>query len=590
MSLNVKKLRGSRKLANLSEYIEISEGVWPENLSGHVFIVAPFHRKNDTHLFTGEGVVIRWDLKSQDGKIKVNSKRLKTWDSLWHSVQLPLGKFLPKTFFPARMGLWGIAEIANTAIANMDGRLILTADAGRYWEADPNTLETLTPIGRFDEHIVSVPISFFPMVANTAHPFYDPERKELITCELRTTPRQENFVVDMTSAPYITLWDGEGTLKHWELEGTVLDGSPHTAIVTEELIMIPDMPFQTGVAMLLGLKIPPRKAYPKTQIYLVKREDLKAGKVTVPSRLVTFEGDSYHFVCNYRHIDKKIHFVAVQQATISLTEAIEPGDVKHFSGKSYSKEYYGIPWMFAFDPGVLRKVVIHEDAKLISEEEFIHPGWYTTVLYTTDPRELREEKGYSAIYQVYGGFQRDLVCRRQYMSFRDHGTRIFTDNQLPQQDLPCVLAKVPINENWEDLTKEIEKEREQNPNTPLFELGRNIDSLDFYVCPEGYLLDSIQFIPQEKGYIFISVVTPEGSEVWLFAADCLSQGPIAKLNLSNKIDFGFTLHSEYFERISPRKSTYNVNRLASALGSLTKVPYEFFLNPRNDIVNRKINR
>ncbi|KST66951.1 carotenoid oxygenase family protein [Mastigocoleus testarum] len=586
MSLDVNKLRGSSKLANLSEYVEISEGTWPENLSGHVFIVAPFNRESDTHLFTGEGVIVRWDLKSENGKVKVNSKKLKTWDSLWYSSLLPIIKLFPKKFFPARTGFWGISEIANTAIVNMGGRLILTADAGRYWEADPNTLETLTPIGRFDEHIVSVPLSFFPMVANTAHPFYDEEVEELITCELKTTPRKENFVVDMTSAPYITRWDGEGTLKHWELAGTVLDGTPHTAIVTEKLIMIPDMPFQTGIAMLLGLKIPPRKAYPKTQMYIVKREDLKTNKETVPSRLVTFGGDSYHFVCNYRHIDNEIRFVTVQQGTISLTEAIEPGDVKHFSGESYPKECYGLPWMFAFDPGVLRKVVINEDAQLISEEVFIHPGWYTTVLYTADPRELKEKTGYSAIYQVYGGFHQDLVCRRQYMSFRDHGTRFFTDEQLPEEDLPCVLAKLPTDLNWEELTEKLKIEQQANPDTHLSELGREL--LDFYVCPKGHLLDSIQFIPQEKGYIFISVVTPTGSEIWLFAADCLKQGPIAKINLSKKIDFGFTLHSEYFERLSERKSTYKVNRLASALGSLTKVPYEFFLNPRSDIVNRKV--
>jgi carotenoid cleavage dioxygenase-like enzyme len=156
MSMDVSKFRDSTKLANLSKDVEIS-GTWPENLSGHVFVVAPYHRENDRHLFAGEGLIIKWDLQPQQGKIKVHSKKLKTWDSFWHRVQLPLGKLLPKAFFPAKFGFFGIAEIANTAIVNMGGRLILTADAGRYWEVDPDTLETITPIGYFDEHIVSVP-------------------------------------------------------------------------------------------------------------------------------------------------------------------------------------------------------------------------------------------------------------------------------------------------------------------------------------------------------------------------------------------------------------------------------------------------
>jgi carotenoid cleavage dioxygenase-like enzyme len=582
MSIDVSKFRGSIPSGYLCKDVEIYEGTLPENLSGHVFIVAPYHRKNDRHLFTGEGVIIRWDLQPQDGKIKVHSNKLKTWDSFWHFVH---GKILSKAFFPARLGLFGVAEIANTAIVNLDGRLILTADAGRYWEVDPSTLKTITPIGYFDEHIVSVPVSFFPMVANTAHPFYDPKTKELITCELKSKPRQGNLFTDMVSAPYITLWDGQDTLKHWELEGTVLDGSPHTTIVTEELVMIPDMPFQMGVAMLLGLKVPPRQAYAKTQIYLVNRQELEPKKATVPSRLVTFSGDSYHFLCNYHHIDGKIHCVAVQQATISLTEAIQPGDVKHFSGDRYTSEYYGIPWMFGFDPGVLRKVVI-KDTQLISEEAFIHPGWFTTMLYTADPRELFAREGYSAIYQVYAGYHRDLICRRQYLSFREHKNRVFKNKPLPQADLPSVLAKVPLDKNWQELTKQIETEREQNPDIPISALGKEL--LDFYVCPQGYILDSIQFIPQDKGYIFTTVFTPEGSEAWLFAADRLKQGPIAKLSLPEDVNFGFTLHSEYFNNIAPRASTYNVNRLRSALRSLTKVPYEFFFNPRNDILNRKV--
>jgi hypothetical protein len=351
--------------------------------------------------------------------------------------------------------------------------------------------------------------------------------------------------------------------------------------------MIPDMPFQMGVAMLLGLKIPPRPAYPKTQMYLVNREELDPDKETVPSRLVTFDGDSYHFLCNYHHIDGAIQLVAIQQATISLTEAIQPGDVKHFSGESYSAEYYGIPWMFGFDPGVLHKVVI-KDAQLMSEEAFIHPGWFSTTLYTADPRELYSQEGYSAIYQVYAGYHRDLISRRQYLSCRERENRILTNEQLPQADLPSVLAKVPLDKNWQELTEKIkervEKEQKQNPDIPVSEIGKEL--LDFYVYPLGFVLDSIQFIPQDQGYIFTTVFTPNGSEAWIFAADNLQQGAIAKLSLN--VNFGFTLHSEYFNNLAPRESNYNVNRLMSALRSSLKVPYEYLFNRRNDILNRKV--
>ena len=590
--LNIKNLSRS-EFAEFqeAEIIEV-KGTWPENLSGHVFIVAPFHRDSDRHLFAGEGVIIRWDLKAEKDKVKVHSKKLKTWDSFWRKV-LPIYN-LSQAFFPAVINPLGISEIANTAIVNMNGRLILTADAGRYWEVDPKTLNTITPIGYFDEHIISVPVSFFPMVANTAHPLYAPkfdnsQEKELITCELKSKPRPGKLFTDMVSAVYITRWDGKGKLKHWELEGTILDGSPHTTIVTEKCIAIPDMPFQMGVSMLLGLKIPPQKAYPKTQVYIVNRQDLKEEKGKVSSRLVTFPGDSYHFLCNYHHINEdEIHMVAIQQATISLTEAIKPGDVRHFTGEPYTKkekEYFGIPWMFAFDPGVLRKVVI-KDAQLMSEQAFIHPGWFTTTLYTADPREFSKREGYSAIYQVYAGYHRDLICRRQYLSFRDQENRMLTDEQLPQHDLPSVLAKVPLERNWQDLTKEIEAEKAQNPHIPVYNLGKGL--LDFYVYPPGHILDSIQFIPQDQGYVLTTVLTPKCLEAWLFAADNISDGPVAKLRLPENVHFGFTLHSEYFEAVTSHSHPYKVNRLLSDLGSLTKVPYEFFFNRQNDLLNRKV--
>ena len=586
MSINISKFRSWTNSTSSSTNVDI-EGDWPD-LSGHIFLVAPFHRRHDRHLFAGEGVIYRWDLQPQQGKIQVKSKKLDTWDSLWHPIQAPslISELLPEAFFPARVGLIGVGELANTATINLDGRLLLTADAGRYWEVDPNTLETITPVGYFDEHIVSIPLSFFPLVVNTAHPFYDPHTKELIGCELKSKPRLGNLFTDMLSAAYITLWDGEGTLKHWELEGTVLDGSPHTAIVTERSIMISDMPFQIGVATLLGAKISPQKAYPKTQIYLVDRRDLKEKEKAVPSRLITFDGDSYHFLCNYHSIEEKIYCVAVQQATISVSEAIKPSDVKHFSGDRYSSEYCGIPWMFAFDPGVLRKVIIKED-RLVGEEAFIHPGWFSTTLHTADPRELFAPQGYSAIYQVYAGYHRDFVCRRQYLSFRDHQNRILTDEELPNGDLPSVLAKVPWDKDWQQLTKQIEAERAQNPDLPVTDLGKAL--LDFYVFPLDCILNSVQFIPYDRGgYIFATVIGQKDYQVWLFDAQHLSKGAIAKLNLPKTVNPGFTLHSEYFAEITPRKSNYSVNRQLCAIRSLLKVPYEFFVNRGDDILNRKV--
>ncbi len=118
-------------------------------------IVCPFHRKNDRHLFSGEGVIIKWDLQGKNNQVNVYSKKLKTWDSFWRKV-LPIFNISQATF-PAVVSILGCSEIANTAIVKLEKvseneqleetRLILTADAGRYWEVDPVSPDTITPIG-----------------------------------------------------------------------------------------------------------------------------------------------------------------------------------------------------------------------------------------------------------------------------------------------------------------------------------------------------------------------------------------------------------------------------------------------------------
>ncbi|WP_035139550.1 carotenoid oxygenase family protein [Fischerella sp. PCC 9605] len=546
-------------------------GSWPNDISGHIFIVGPHHRPRERHLFVGTGVVVRWDLKAENGRIRVHSKPLQTWDGFWQEL-------FPWTwkggYFPASISLLGIAEIANTAVVKMDGRVFLTADAGRYWEIDPVSLKTITPVGYFDEHVITAPGLAFPMVMNTAHPFYEPDSSLLLGCELKARPRLENIWGDMVCHPYIYMWDGKSNLKQWKVDGVELDGSTHSLVVTERCVLVPDMPFQMGFSTVLGLKIPPVSPYPQTQIHVVDRSALVENTETVPARLVTFPGDSYHFLWNYRHTQEgHIQLCAIQQSTLGLTQAIEDDDINHFTGQRFQPEFWGIPWMFAFDPGILRKVTIKvepQDTRTLNTETFIHPGWWSTQLFTADPREQFSAEGYSAIYQVYGGFYRDLLSRRQYLQFRDDLNRILVDEEIPLQDLPSVLTRIPLNEDWDSLTADLLAEQAAHPELPLASLGSS--RLDFYVFPEGYLLDSVQFIPEGQGYILTTVLFQEYYEGWLFAANDLKGGAIAKISLPEGVNFGFTLHSEYLQSLSSQRPPYQVNRVLSAVRSLTKVP------------------
>jgi hypothetical protein len=404
---------------------------------------------------------------------------------------------------------------------------------------------------------------------NTTHSFYDPPSEQLFGCELKARPRLSSIFSDMVSLPYITVWDGQGKIRHWQLDDVQLDGCTHSILVTEKYVLVPDMPFQMGLTTLLGLNVPSSSPYPKTQLHLVSRDDLQPGAKKVSSKLVTFPGYSFHFVWNYYHIDGEIRCFAVQLSTTSITEAIEPGDTNHFTGKPFPRDYWGIPWMFSFDPGTMRKVRIKVDGEdpIAQAETFIHPGWWATALYAADPREQFTAEGYTAIYQGYLGFPRDLISRRQYLEFRDHPNRILEDKDIPQVDLPSVLACLPYHKNWDELSEALKQEKAANPETPLPYLGAK--DLDFYVFNSGEVLDGVQFVPEGEGYIFVTVLVGKAYEAWLFAAKNLQQGPLAKVHLPEGVHFGFTLHSEYFANLTENRPNYRISRLVSLARNLT---------------------
>ena len=539
---------------------KIIKGSLPENLSGHVFTV------------TSEGestTILRWDFTHKT----IFPKRLAPWENFWRST-FPLYN-LSKPFFPVQIDPQEKAEIAHNAIVNLDGRAIVAGNLGRYWEIDPVSLETITPVGYFDEQVISLPISWFPVVANTARPFYDRITKELISCQLKALPYLDRYSTSFKSNPYIVKWDGKSELKKWKLDGTILDGSPQVTIATEKFIAIPDIPWQVGLPTLLGLKTSPA-ANPTTDtdIYIVDRSSLKQDQTSVPSRRITLSGTSHDFLCNYYPVDNKITLIAIQQATTSYSETIQENDVKESDGQTYPSSYWGTPWIFGFHPGVLRKVII-SDAKKIEEEVFIHPGWFSANVHTADPRETFTQSGYFAIYQGYIGYDREFISRRQYQSFRNDSNRIIsTDKQLPESNLPSVLAKIPLNINWNKFSQKIKTELKQNPSTPLSELGKQL--LDFYVFPNGYLLNTVQFIPQDSGYIFAIVSTDRYSEAWIFDANYLSKGAIVVIHLSQKIQFGLTSYCDYFAELKSSTHNYKIDRFECDRRSILTVINEFF--------------
>jgi len=101
----------------------------------------------------------------------------------------------------------------------------------------------------------------------------------------------------------------------------------------------------------------------------------------------------------------------------------------------------------------------------------------------------------------------------------------------------------------------------------LFRVNISDDAIaiaDCYQLPEGYTINSPQFVPcgaaedsSTKGYIVCTVVGPNTKEVWIFQGENLALGPVCKLSHPS-LDFGFTIHTAWLPKIATRTASYNI--------------------------------
>ena len=93
---------------------------------------------------------------------------------------------------------------------------------------------------------------------------------------------------------------------------------------------------------------------------------------------------------------------------------------------------------------------------------------------------------------------------------------------------------------------------------------------DTYTFPSGRVGNSPQFVPRPNarhgadGYLVCTVISDDtswtlssGDELWIFDAQNLAQGPLARLG-HPQLGLGFTIHTAVLPELSPRASAYHV--------------------------------
>lgn len=304
----------------------------PDGLQGYVFTVGALFQSKDrpqedgTQLYTGDGMIYR--LGFEQGKAILKTRITKTpcyYADLATAGASNQAVWEPKTTFAKRHWLFsyfaafrdggpsrysillGGRNQLNTAFLRVGDRLLVTIDAGRPYEIDPDTLELLAPVGFTEEWIGILPIiskaisvlagSYpFDVYINSAHPVADlkTENNGFFTTNYSTGynglyQKPVNWLIDrisklskeradakdqwgrFTDLIYYKFADDEASsktveqqktrLKRWRLvladgprkgEPVLVQQSLHQLAITEDFIILADIAFRMEFSQIFS--------------------------------------------------------------------------------------------------------------------------------------------------------------------------------------------------------------------------------------------------------------------------------------------------------------------------------------------------
>lgn len=560
--------------------LQLLEGTLPGDLAGHVMFQS-LSLLDDDAGFSGDGMVWRVDF---DGPApRITSRVLRSTDYLI-GLAFADTKYRFESRGMARISSLGMQNQCNTALVGLDGnRLIATADGGRPWEIDPATLNPITPVGALDEYrpVVDLPLNrhLCPMTITSAHPPYDPETGEFYGVSLSIVPVPGMIYFE------VLVWDGEGAFKRVPVVGP--DGQPllitqnaHQICVTRHHLVVLDASGTIEAGKLLnppnsweaGFVQVPR---PESHLHIISRDDLRRATGGVVARRAVVPRESGHFMVDYHSTPDRLVVHSAHTSASDFAEWIQPYDVHPQSGEPNRPDLVNAITPVNYDIGVVGRYEIDATTGRIVDQHAFYDDWTwgTGGLVARNPFTPTGTLG--DVFHATSGFPTDLAVDRVARGFRNHPYRIVPFDELPWEGVPSCLVRID------------------------HDAGRVIDA---YPYPGDRFGWTPTFVPRAAtatgsadGYVVSVVYGDEvtdqsgGTEVWIFRADDLASGPVAKLGRAD-LAVPLTLHSIWLASLGISRPDYRVDvrrelsaraatwrfepQVAAVLDSEVLAPYE----------------
>ncbi len=402
-------------------------------------------------------------------------------------------------------------------------------------------------------------------------------------------------------------FDGSGALQTWKLvdekeESLVIYQCMHQTSISEHYILLMDSSFKFSFDLLINNPFPhepeidelirilgSKTILPSTQVWIIKKSDLGSSD-TVVARAVSgqpIEGltnkpyggvpmECVHFSTDYDDTNDQITIYTAHNNAMCLAEWIRPYDINFFT-----KEAYNASTISNYAAGQLAlssigKYVINgttaafvpEECTIIKEEGNLPPienldgkplknigpnTWgiglyaYRDMISPTNPGSKIKQ-----LYFVNFGTQPELLSQFIYDLYKEVPNRKLTLEQI-EAYTKCGIPQSIMRIDTASMTM-----------------------ADHYEVDWGVFPMSVQFIPMktpsttippdQDGYIWLTVkqLTQQGnnfvyqSQVWLFEAWQLSNGPICKL-AADDFNFCTSLHITWLETAQAITTDYKVD-------------------------------
>ncbi|MBE9031558.1 carotenoid oxygenase family protein [filamentous cyanobacterium LEGE 11480] len=296
-----------------------------------------------------------------------------------------------------------------------------------------------------------------------------------------------------------------------------------------------------------------------TPVYIIKRKDLVEGQPKVTAQQLTIPREIAHYVVDYDDSDgivlHTVHSCATDAAeTIRRFDTSVSGDandtrsMRELSGmlsNGMDRDWIG---SYILNPGAEKPVKSY-----LIQQDYC---WGDPV-YAYRDMTLQQPDRLDNMYWLFFGGWEDLSSEyvaQQYADYKYRTVDLTDAIEANKAGQPTTLCRVKIDKLRTDVSAALQL------TTP-----------DVYQFPAGHFANSPQFIPKAgtegstEGYLTCVVLSDQAdgspnSEIWIFDAENLSQGPVYRL-CSDSIDIGFTIHTTWLpEIVSPEGIDYDIRK------------------------------